>query len=151
MDTQKISFDLQEPVVAESLGITPNEAYKFVIKSCEANIKSGISKKNEPYEFTEMTYNCEVLENFGGNIPTEACKGKKCQLRFSTGMGEPSQKIAAYNRGVLESMGIQVSNWGSLETIAAETMGKTFIGFVKEDKAGFPSIHVLSLRRFNKG
>ena len=74
----------------------------------------------------------------------------KTRMSVSTGKGEEDAAILGYNKGLLQSAGISVSDWGDTEAIAAEVVGKEFNAKVTEDKNGYTKIQTQSLRMLNK-
>lgn len=150
METTKIALKSTQPVEAASIGLTPKAGYRFVIKEAICAVKSGTSKNGEPFSFAEYEYRCAVIKSLQPEtISDDSCRGLMCSMRVSTRKGEPEERLLNYNRGVLESAGINVTNFGDTEIINAEVVGKEFDGFVKEDKAGYTYIDLMTLRQMN--
>lgn len=149
METTKIQLKSTEEVQARALGLTPG-IYHMAILEGQVYSCDGLDKNGQQYHFIRMEYTCVVVESLDPNVPATACAGLKTRMSVSTGKGEEDAAILGYNKGLLQSAGINVSDWGDTEAICAEVVGKEFNAKVIEDKNGYTQIQTRSLRMLNK-
>ena len=149
METTKIQLKSNDEIQARALGLTPG-VYHMVIQEGQVYSCDGLDKNGQQYHFIRMEYTCVVVESLDPNIRSTSCQGVKTKRTVSTGKGEEDAAILGYNKGLLQSAGISVSDWGDTEAICSEVVGKEFNAKVIEDKNGYTQIQTRSLRMLNK-